>query len=232
MTSHFRNRFLTADPHFFHEAMLRPDTVGRPFSSVEEMNEVMIDNWNSVVKPTDIIDILGDFALHASAQDVAVIFHRLNGQKNLIIGNHDTDKKGNLLPSLARLPWGKPPAHLDEINFAGQRIVLSHYAMVTWNAKHHGSFLAFGHSHGKIESLPGSVDVGVDPQGFKPISVEDFILQAEKTFVDAPTVVERFVDQTVFELYRDDGKGWVERGRKYKEEHEAKERRSAYGRGS
>jgi len=204
--------------------MLRPDNANRPFSSVEEMNEALIDNWNSVVKSNDIVDILGDFSLHASSDEISSVFHRLQGEKRLVIGNHDTDKHGNLLPALASLRWGKPPAHLDEINFGGRRIVLSHYAMVTWNARHHGAFLAFGHSHGKLEGLPGSLDVGVDAQNFTPISVEDFILKAEKTFVDAPKVVERFVDNTVFELYRDDGKGWAERGKKYQEEHEAKER--------
>lgn len=52
--------FLTADTHFFHKKILEFERAARPFSSVEEMNEVLIDNWNSVVTKRDTVWHLGD----------------------------------------------------------------------------------------------------------------------------------------------------------------------------
>lgn len=224
MSGYFRDKFFSGDQHFGHAAMLNPNSVGRPFSSVEEMNEALIENHNAIVKPNDIVIYLGDFALRAPDDEVARIFHRLNGEKHLIIGNHDVDKRGNLLPALARLPWAKPPVHLSEINHGGTRIVLSHYAMMTWNARHHGAYQAFGHSHGRMVGLPGTLDVGVDAQNYRPISVEDFILQAENTLIDAPRIIDEHLNSLSHELYRDGG--WAERGRQIEEEREAKARLS------
>jgi calcineurin-like phosphoesterase family protein len=176
--------FLTADTHFGHPLMLREDACNRPFSSVDEMDQCLIDNWNQAVHPRDIVWHLGDFALKLDDRRIAQIFYALNGTKKLIIGNHDTDKNGNLLPSLKRLPWADL-AHAAEITHEGQRIMLSHYAGYIWNAQHRGSYQAFGHSHGQVAGMPGSVDVGVDAQDYKPVSVEEFIRQADYTIEHA-----------------------------------------------
>ena len=53
--------YFTADLHFYHENVI--SHASRPFSSVEEMNEALIRNWNKIVKPTDEIYILGDFTM-------------------------------------------------------------------------------------------------------------------------------------------------------------------------
>lgn len=190
--------FLTADTHFSHPLMLT--ACRRPFSDVQEMNEGMIEAWNAVVHPNDLVWHLGDFAMKASDQEVAQIFRRLNGRKRLIIGNHDVDNKGRLLPALARLPWDAEPAHAAEIKHDGQRIILSHYAGYTWNQEHRGSFLAYGHSHGALLGMPGSIDVGVDNQGLKPIAVEEFVRQAEASIVNAEERVEQIVDRMIGRL--------------------------------
>lgn len=87
--------WVTSDTHFNHSNILTfSDTVGkpvRPFSSVEEMNELMVDNWNRVVKPSDKIYHLGDVFFGAK-DDFVKIWSRLNGRKRLIVGNHDDVK--------------------------------------------------------------------------------------------------------------------------------------------
>lgn len=89
------NIFVTSDTHFNHENFLKfTDENGnkiRPFSDVNEMNEVMIERWNSVVKPGDKIYHLGD-VYFGSQQKAIEIMKRLNGQKRLIVGNHDNVK--------------------------------------------------------------------------------------------------------------------------------------------
>ena len=77
--------WLTSDPHFWHLNVIR--YCNRPYTTVEEMNEKLILNWNKVVGPDDIVYVLGDFSLASRA--VETILPRLNGRKKLILGNHD-----------------------------------------------------------------------------------------------------------------------------------------------
>lgn len=191
--------FLTADTHFNHPLMLT--ACNRPYGNVYEMNEALIQNWNSVVNPQDTVWHLGDFAMKSNAREIAEFFYALNGRKHLIIGNHDVMKDGTLMPELERLDWVSI-SHAAEIKHDGQRIMLSHYAGYTWNAEHRGAYQAFGHSHGDLLGMPGSVDVGVDNQNLKPIAVEEFVRQAEETIIHAEERVESIVDRMVGRLDR------------------------------
>ena len=85
------NIFFISDTHFGHANMLKftnwDGTPLRVFDSVEEMNEVMIENWNSIVKSGDKIYHLGD--VFFGQKNIDEIMPRLNGTKVLIKGNHD-----------------------------------------------------------------------------------------------------------------------------------------------
>lgn len=89
--------WLISDTHFFHENILKfKDSDGElirgsRFSSVEEMNECMLDNWNSVVKPGDKVYHLGDVMMGAK-EDFLKFWPKLHGSKRLIVGNHDDIK--------------------------------------------------------------------------------------------------------------------------------------------
>ena len=78
--------FFTADTHFGHANILK--LCGRPFDTIEEMNEVMIGKWNDRVKGTDTVYIVGDMFFRCS--DAETILKRLKGKKRLVIGNHDS----------------------------------------------------------------------------------------------------------------------------------------------
>ena len=75
-----------ADSHFFHKKVI--EYCNRPFSNVEEMNNIIISNWNKVVKRDDRVFMLGDFAL-CGKDKIIEIGQKLNGRKVLILGNHD-----------------------------------------------------------------------------------------------------------------------------------------------
>jgi calcineurin-like phosphoesterase family protein len=182
--------FLTADTHFGHASIIR--NCNRPFADVAEMDDALIERWNAVVHPRDVIWHLGDFGYGDEAR-IAKIFHALNGTKKLILGNHDLDDKGRVSKAIDRLPWASV-SHAAEIKHDGQRISLSHYAGLTWSAEHHGAYQAFGHSHGRLLGLPGSVDVGVDAQNYAPISVEEFVRQADETIEHAEERILQIVD--------------------------------------
>lgn len=157
----FTKKFFTSDTHFNHARVI--ELCNRPFRDVREMDETMILNWNRVVGENDIVFHLGDFGfgLH-DAERIRGIFFRLNGRKRLVIGNHDVDRKGNLHPTLADLPWDAPPVAACETNDAGKRVYLCHYAARTWPAAHHGAYHFYGHSHGALPGIGLSRDVGVD----------------------------------------------------------------------
>lgn len=61
----------------------------RPFETIEEMNEILISNFNSCVKKSDTVYILGDIAYRMSVTDVNQMNSKLNGKKILCKGNHD-----------------------------------------------------------------------------------------------------------------------------------------------
>ena len=78
--------YMSSDLHFNHDR----DFIWkeRGFNSVEEMNETIVQNCNSVVSKQDRLFFLGDFAL-CGKDKIIEIGQRLNGRKTLILGNHD-----------------------------------------------------------------------------------------------------------------------------------------------
>ena len=85
------NIFLTSDLHFGHRNIIRIGK-GRPFDSIQEHDEALIENWNSVVKPGDLVYVLGDFSIETTIDEIRKPLSRLQGSKHLILGNHDRKK--------------------------------------------------------------------------------------------------------------------------------------------
>lgn len=175
-----KSSYFTSDHHFYHYNIIK--YTQRPFSSTEEMNEAMFQNWNAVIKPDDYVYHLGDFAF-CDVYKACDLLDRLNGIKFLIEGNHDR----KLLKEKRfrdKFGWIDKMAGV-EVN--GQYIILCHYAMRVWDKSHHGSWQLFGHSHAKLPDLPDSLsmDVGVDTNDFKPYSFDDIKqIMSKKTFVN------------------------------------------------
>lgn len=141
----------------------------------------MIEAWNAVVLPGDLVYHLGDFAL-TRPERAAEIAGRLRGQKYLIFGNHDKVIR-NDKEFLSKWIWAKD---LHQIEVQGQKITLCHYAMRTWNQAHRGAWQLHGHSHGSLKDLGyKQIDVGVDCWGFKPISFEEIKEKMSTRFFDA-----------------------------------------------
>jgi calcineurin-like phosphoesterase family protein len=155
--------FFTADLHLFHGNAIR--YCNRPFASAEEMNEAIIERWNSRVGRADTVFVLGDFAF-APRGPVESALRRLKGHKHLVLGNHDSRRVANAKG------WEDVRAY-KELSIGGRFLVLSHYAMRVWNKSHRGAFHLFGHSHGTAPGLGRSMDVGVDTNDFYPYSFEE-----------------------------------------------------------
>lgn len=78
----------TSDTHFYHENIIK--YCGRPFKDVNQMNEIIIRNWNERIQPNDLVYHLGDFGLFSKGREPQDILNRLNGNIHLIKGNHDS----------------------------------------------------------------------------------------------------------------------------------------------
>lgn len=156
------NYWFTADTHFFHINIIK--YCNRPFKSVEEMNEIIIKQWNECVKEEDIIYHLGDFGW----KDCTNIIKRLNGQKFLICGSHDSE-------AMRLKKYWCQIIPLKVIRLYGNWIVLTHCAMRVWEKSHFNSWNLYGHSHGILEPLGKAWDVGVDTHNFYPYSYEEIV---------------------------------------------------------
>ena len=168
--------FYTADPHFGYEPLL----AGRPFGSVEEMDEALVANWNAVVGPADTVYLVGDIGWndgHVPCRTLA----RLNGRKHLIRGNHDT---GYLdAPLLYR--YFETVTDFLEIEDGNCHIILSHYPMLYGKRRGymiHGHLHASGQFHDILRTLPRVLNAGVDVNGFAPVTLEQLIANNERFY--------------------------------------------------
>ena len=163
--------FFTSDTHFGHANIIKH--CSRPFASIEEMDEALIQNWNAVVGPEDTVWHLGDFCMNRASAEAGRFRARLNGTIHLVWGNHDrrTPDYAALFASvqdLAEVKVALPPGD-------NKTIVLCHYAMREWRNSFRGAWHLFGHSHGSLTDDPIALalDIGVDCWGFRPVGVED-----------------------------------------------------------
>ena len=83
--------WVISDTHFQHYNMIHKFKT-RPFDSIQEHDEKLINNWNSVVKPGDKVYHLGDVTFGNKERYIGSIHNRLHGKKRLIVGNHDDVK--------------------------------------------------------------------------------------------------------------------------------------------
>lgn len=140
--------YYIADCHFFHNA-LNEKMDKRGFKSCEEMNEYMIEKWNSKVTRADTVVILGDLSL-GKAEETNELIHRLKGKLCLITGNHD---KFVTSPDFDRdrFEW------IDNyrvITDSQKKVVCCHYPIPFYDGqyrkRHNGdpkTYMLYGHVH-------------------------------------------------------------------------------------
>lgn len=162
--------FFTSDHHVGHKGILSERmNAPRPFASIQDHDETLVACWNAVVRPDDTVWHLGDFAYKCRPDHALRFFRRLNGRKFLIRGNHEEIGE--------TLPWDGPVRDVARIHVqdpgmrSAQGVWLSHYAHRVWPHMHRGDLHLYGHSHGSLPAIPGSLDVGVDNWGWTPVTL-------------------------------------------------------------
>lgn len=195
------NTWLTSDHHFFHKNVILYCL--RPFASEEEMaakaisdesvikmNEEMISRWNSVVKPEDTVKYLGDFSLSLKALS---ILKRLNGNIELVAGNHDhchpAHSKSPAKEQAMRKVYyeaGFTSIKLeDTLQIANRTVKLHHMPYIPevipdgydiryqkWRPRDDGNWLLHGHVHERWKLQGRCLNVGVDVWDFYPVHID------------------------------------------------------------
>jgi calcineurin-like phosphoesterase family protein len=179
--------WFTSDTHFYHKNICK--YCNRPFESVEDMNQGIIDNWNSVVKEGDTVFHLGDMGF-CGIQNLVSLFAQLNGEIFLIIGNHDSEKAANALlreDLIIGYDKYKTITMVGDEECADQQLFLCHFPMIDWDGKERGSWMIHGHQHQLLDTPSCSTshwDVGVDKNNWTPINFEQLKINITKQYVN------------------------------------------------
>jgi calcineurin-like phosphoesterase family protein len=182
--------YFSSDFHFLHDKAFIFEKRG--CSSVEEMNEKIIENFNKIIRPQDYLIVLGDIFLGNKTKAKEYI-SRLNGHKINVRGNHDFGKRKMLNMGFE---W---VCDKMELNIQGTPVLLSHYpyqknllqkiiyrilAFFDKNLRidsrkfeqapvDRGMFLLCGHTH-QLDKVRGrQINVGLDAWQMRPVSEDE-----------------------------------------------------------
>lgn len=179
--------WFTSDLHFWHKNICK--YCNRPYNTIEEMNQGIIDNWNSVVKDDDIVYLLGDMGF-CGIEKLRSLISQLKGHIRLVQGNHDSDKVVNRLIEEGLI---EGVATLCYITITGdeecpdQELTLCHFPMIDWANKERGAWMIHGHQH-QLPNTPSCSyahwDVGLDKNNMMPVSFEQLKINITKQYVN------------------------------------------------
>lgn len=162
--------YLSSDLHFGHN---REFIYGaRGFSNVEEMNEAIVERFNSVIKEDDDLYLLGDLML-GDNNNIDYV-KRLNGRIHIVLGNHDGDTREQLYKTLPNVVEIEKAIHL---RYKKLYFYLSHFPAITENFDNINWWNLHGHIHSNqiqaYPQYPATLHVGVDATNCYPISIEN-----------------------------------------------------------
>lgn len=163
------NKWFISDTHFSHTNIIR--YAGRPFQSVKEMDERLIENWNALITPQDTVFFLGDFGL-GTTDFLAGLCVRLHGNKICIRGNHDGT-----------------PAKMQKIGFSlaleSAFIKIGRHQVELVHIPSHPApshFQLHGHVHEKRPNklVDRQLNLSVEVWDYKPVSEKTIIAQLDR----------------------------------------------------
>lgn len=172
--------WITSDQHFWHTNVIQ--YCDRPFANNDQMDNALVDAWNSCVKPSDLVYHLGDFTL-GNRLIAEQFFKRLNGYIRVLEYPWHHDRKWLRMQlfisaSMHEVVYDRAIVALE--HEADVPVILCHFAFEIWDRRHYNSIHLHGHSHGMLPPLHNRLDVGVDNAykllgEYRPFSLEEAI---------------------------------------------------------
>jgi len=167
--------WVTADTHFYHDNII--NYCGRPFINVNQMNKVLLKNWNDTVGKDDVVFFVGDFSF-GDRDTINKLLRKLKGNKIFIKGNHD---RVHAIPKIIQSII---------IQYSNYNIKLLHNPNKVKEYDHNIDFYITAHCHQRWktrvfkirnyidESRPYYVPLincGVDVWNYKPIELKHIV---------------------------------------------------------
>lgn len=166
--------FVTSDTHFNHKNIMK--YCNRSFKDVQEMNDILVKNWNKTVKQNDKVYFLGDMAFRNKKQNIDYWLSQLNGTVYFIKGNHDRDSKITLA-NIIKEGY--------KINHNGYEFLLMHYPYSkpsNWNG-----WIIHGHLHNHdlvnypyINKKQKTINISTELTNYTPVNLNDIISKISK----------------------------------------------------
>lgn len=161
--------FYTADLHFHY----KPFLPGRPFASVDEMDEAMIRLWNETVTDEDTVYVVGDVGYNGGYVPGDAL-GRLQGRKHLIRGNHDTGFEN----AQKLFDYFETVTDFNEIDDGESHILLCHYPILYRKR----GYMIHGHLHQTrgpeydiLRRMPRMLNAGVDVNFYRPVTLAQLV---------------------------------------------------------
>lgn len=162
-------KWFISDTHFFHANILKfVDDKGnriRAFKSLDDMHKTMVERWNAQVGKNDYVYHLGDvtFQYHRPFQE---LMYSLNGDKRLIVGNHDKLKQEGLLKHFSKVELWK--------GFKEHDFTCTHIPGLLDKLRD-GHFNVHGHIHQSHMEDLHYINVSVEVRDYYPVHLDTII---------------------------------------------------------
>jgi len=160
--------WVTSDFHFNHKNVIN---MGRKFDTIEQHNNYIVDQFNSVVGKDDLVYVLGDVGF-TPLKDVKTWVSRLNGRKVLILGNHDKGRIGEYR-SMGFIEVLTHPFYYSD------QIILSHLPLRECLNNPY-CINVHGHLHFNYLELPNFFNCNIDMNNYKPVNIKVYEELARK----------------------------------------------------
>lgn len=159
-----------ADLHFKHKNILSFSDRSYLGATIEEHDERLISMWNKTISKHDTIYIIGDFCF-GGTDEIKKLLRRLNGNKILVVGNHDktSDELRGYYSQMTLIKKMKFKKTVFPFLMEDFEVVMCHFPILSWENKAKGAVMVHGHSHGRLDkfnkdSKEPRVDVGLDAE--------------------------------------------------------------------
>lgn len=148
--------WIISDTHFLH------DNIDRYCNRPDGWQETIIENWNRLIRPEEIVFHVGDLAL-GKKENIEGLASKLNGRLYLMRGNHDRRSNGFYQRLGITLV---PDPHLMN-QPSGINLVFSHRPIVPLEP---GVFNLHGHIHNGVAPELGArqVNLCVEVRDYRP----------------------------------------------------------------
>ena len=171
--------YFTSDLHFNHdrEFIYKP----RGFSSIDDMNNKIIENWNNLITEEDDVYVLGDLCLGGpdSIEGNKYLIQQLKGKLHIVRGNHDTDNRIQMYCECFNVVEVTDATYLK---YEGYHFFLTHYPCITSNLEKESlkqcTINLYGHTHQQTnfyQGIPFIYHVGVDSHNCTPVLINTII---------------------------------------------------------